>query len=120
MTAENNPSPSPERAIYGFVFYLIAYFLLFVYVIWAVVPHQWLEVIELTYWPQRYWAIAVPVIGSFLAIFAPLFYLYKCITMTPYIDSLTTVTGKFSFHPFIVHKNGLKKSINPYIFCCCH
>lgn len=70
-----NPAPQPARGIYGFALYLSAVFGLAVYFIWAFVPDSLLNAIGLTYWPQKYWTIALP---SFFCVSLVLFEIFIC------------------------------------------
>jgi len=41
---EHSPSPTPERAVYGFVLYLLSTAIFFVYCLWLAVPDSVLQV----------------------------------------------------------------------------
>uniref|UniRef100_A0A5K4EUC4 Putative phosphatidylinositol N-acetylglucosaminyltransferase subunit P n=1 Tax=Schistosoma mansoni TaxID=6183 RepID=A0A5K4EUC4_SCHMA len=43
-----------ERAIYGFIIYLVCFPAFGLYVIWAYIPHEWLNLIGITYLPSKY------------------------------------------------------------------
>lgn len=58
---QNTPSPTESRANYGFALYLASKTAFVVYLAWAFIPSQWLSAIGLTYLPQKYWAIAIPI-----------------------------------------------------------
>ncbi|XP_052760494.1 phosphatidylinositol N-acetylglucosaminyltransferase subunit P-like [Mya arenaria] len=92
----SSPSPTPVRAIYGFVLYLSAYVAFVAYVIWAYFPESWLEAIGFSYLPQKYWAVAVPCYLCVLWLLAyPAWfgYIHLC---TPPVDSLLYVTDEFA------------------------
>eukprot|EP00088_Acartia_fossae_P008558 TRINITY_DN14103_c0_g1_i17.p1 TRINITY_DN14103_c0_g1~~TRINITY_DN14103_c0_g1_i17.p1 ORF type:complete len:147 (-),score=21.39 TRINITY_DN14103_c0_g1_i17:482-922(-) len=61
VAPEHNPAPTPSRAVYGFVLYLVAKFLLIMYLAWALIPDDILLRLGLDFFPQKYWAVATPV-----------------------------------------------------------
>jgi len=92
---EHSPSPTPERAVYGFVFYLASFVGFGVYILWAYVPDAWLHSAGLTYWPQKYWAVAVPVfLCMTLAVFYVAYMGLIFLTTSPVTDISTITDSK--------------------------
>ncbi|CAF0790025.1 unnamed protein product [Adineta ricciae] len=60
----DTPSPAPhhERAVIGFFLYVTSIFAFGIYVLWAYLPNDWFEKIGLTYYPHKYWSIAIAVL----------------------------------------------------------
>lgn len=94
---ESTPSPTPSRANNGFVLYLASTIMFVVYLIWAFIPDSILYYFGLTYLPQKYWAIAVPIYGMVL-LFVFVMFFYPCINMslTPVRDSPNVMIDSFS------------------------
>lgn len=100
-SSEPSPAPTPYRAIYGFVLWLVSYLCLTIYSVWAFLPEEWLHLIGLTYWPQKSWAIAVPAFIT-LGLLMVAFLIYPGLNtmITPPLDDLRTVTDDIaSFTP---------------------
>lgn len=105
--AERSPAPTQARCFYGFMLYLGSYAVLTLYLVWAYVPTEWLHAIGLKYWPQKYWAIAIPVyvcIGIF--IFAVFLYPGINYLLTPSFSSVRTIIDKHTIPVRSMKNNG--------------
>ncbi|PSN57193.1 Phosphatidylinositol N-acetylglucosaminyltransferase subunit P [Blattella germanica] len=92
---EHTPAPTPTRAVYGFVQYLGCLTAFVLYFVWAVVPDNILHSIGLTYWPQKYWAVAIPIhVGLGIALFGAIIYPAINLAMTPSLDDMRTITDQ--------------------------
>ena len=92
---ETKNTPAPYRAIYGFVLWLISYVFLLIYVVWAFISEEWLHIIGLTYWPQKYWAVAIPAyIFTGILLFGFVIYPSINLLITPPLNDLRTVVDE--------------------------
>ncbi|CAO3644630.1 unnamed protein product [Cunninghamella blakesleeana] len=91
--ATTNKTPIYEY--YGFVMYLTSFVVFGIYIIWAYVPDQVLHELGITYYPNRYWALAIPIWLMTLVWF--IFFSYMIINLmnTPPFDSFDCITGTY-------------------------
>ncbi|GAB0087686.1 uncharacterized protein DMENIID0001_020250 [Sergentomyia squamirostris] len=98
---EHAPGPTPTRAVYGFSMFLLFKTLFVLYVIWVFVPDTILrDQLYLTYLPDKYFAIFIPMLILVgVAFFA--FFIYPGInlTITPDINDVSTVRDSLSLSP---------------------
>ena len=86
-TPDHSPSPTPERAVYGFVVYLLTTGAFLGYILWLIVPKDIFESLGITFLPQKYWAVAVPIYIS-VAFFLFVIVIYPSLGMIMYSPSL--------------------------------
>lgn len=102
----NAPSPTPSRAVYGFIFHLSFKLMFIIYLIWSIIPEDWFRSIGITYLPKRYWAVIVPIyLLTVLTIFAFVIYPSLGLIMTPSINSTDTIFDSHSLKPSNVQIN---------------
>ncbi|ODQ50672.1 ribokinase [Saitoella complicata NRRL Y-17804] len=59
-TPLTSQAPRPSTEYYGFVLYLLSSLSLLLWLLWSFTPSPWLEGIGITYFPDRWWALALP------------------------------------------------------------
>ncbi|XP_072943463.1 phosphatidylinositol N-acetylglucosaminyltransferase subunit P [Epargyreus clarus] len=95
--SEHTPAPTPARSLYGFFMYLLSKTVLAIYLIWALTPDYYLHYFNIYYYPQRYWATAVPIQCLVaLTIFAFFVYPSSNLMLTSKIDGISTISDCFS------------------------
>ena len=74
--------------IYGFVFWIATYVWIVLWIIWAFIPHEIIrDNLGISYFPSRYWAIALPTYGMAIFVMAHLLYWGLALMNTPALNS---------------------------------
>lgn len=94
---EHTPAPTHARSLYGFFLFILSKIFLFLYCSWAFLPNNVLHYFNIYYYPQKYWAYAVPfqlLLG--LTLFA--FFIYPSVNLmlSVNIDNPRTITDSYS------------------------
>lgn len=94
--SEPTPAPTPNRAVYGFAWFLFFKTLFILYVCWALLPEYILhDVLGLTYLPDKYFALFLPILVlCALTIFAFLIYPPWNLSMQDDLNSVHTLRDK--------------------------
>lgn len=94
--AEPTPAPTPNRAVYGFAWFLFFKTLFILYVCWALLPEYILhDVLGLTYLPDKYFALFLPILVlCALTIFAFLIYPPWNLSMQDDLNNIHTLRDK--------------------------
>ncbi|XP_017776877.1 PREDICTED: phosphatidylinositol N-acetylglucosaminyltransferase subunit P [Nicrophorus vespilloides] len=94
---EHTPAPTQSRAVYGFALHLILRALFFLYTLWAMIPDEYFISIGITYLPNRYWAVTIPIfLLSGLATFAFIVYPSFGLYITPNLNDERTIMDSAS------------------------
>ncbi|XP_072159003.1 phosphatidylinositol N-acetylglucosaminyltransferase subunit P [Bemisia tabaci] len=104
---ESTPTPTPSRANYGFALYLASYSAFGIFLVWAIVPDSYLHALGLTYLPQKYWALALPIhLCNTLALFAFVFYPALNLMLVPDPNDMRVITDSYALKPRGAPKQG--------------
>lgn len=95
---EHTPVPTPHRAVYGFAFFTFFKILFIVYLFWAFVPDHMIEnSLGLTYLPDKYFALCVPMlVCCALTVFGFFIYPSWNLSMQHDIDAVHTIHDRYS------------------------
>jgi len=97
MSEEASPAPTPGRCIYGYVLFLASNFALFLYLFYALMPDHILIDLGVTYFPSKYWFIAIPTFTcTLLVTFAFVIYPSINLLITKPLDSISVIKDEFS------------------------
>ena len=77
--------------MYGFVLWITSYLLLFLYLLWAWLPASVLHALSITYYPSKYWAVAIPAYICMLPLFLIAVYMAANLHSTHDVDSISTI-----------------------------
>ncbi|KAJ2890637.1 hypothetical protein IWW38_004027 [Coemansia aciculifera] len=90
---------TPTFEYYGFVVYMVSLAIFAVYLIWAYLPDSMLQAAGITYYPDRYWALALP--AWWMSAMAALFLFNMAANMynTPLLNSIDNITDSQSLLP---------------------
>ncbi|KAK2424117.1 phosphatidylinositol N-acetylglucosaminyltransferase subunit P [Trifolium repens] len=112
LSADHGPKPSE---VYGFVGSITTVVATVIFLVWAYVPESWLHSIGISYYPSRYWALAVPTYVMVTIVLMLAFYIGLNFMSTPSPASINTVYDEFSRDPLRVEfsDDGDEKPIDP-------
>ncbi|RKO87787.1 PIG-P, partial [Blyttiomyces helicus] len=87
---------SSRREYYGFILYLSTFVSYVTFLLWAFLPEQILQDLGITYYPTRYWALAVPIWILGLIPFTILMFIGTNLFNTPPLSSPRTLTDRYA------------------------
>ncbi|CAH8441181.1 unnamed protein product [Schistosoma curassoni] len=87
-----------ERAIYGFIIYLVCFPAFVLYVIWAYIPHEWLNLIGITYLPNKHWSVTAPISLLIICISGLFAYIWNNRSLMQPLTSIYQIRDSLSMH----------------------
>ena len=91
-----NKKKAPKAEVYGFILWLSSIILFIIYILWSIIPDKILEQFHITYYPDKYWTIALPIYFLVLFIVFYSFMIFYQHWKTLPLDSIYTIKDEFS------------------------
>lgn len=82
---------TPIAAVYGFIGWVLTLLAFFTYLLWAIIPDSLLESYGITYYPDKYWALAGPSVFLSLAMFYWVYYVTMYLRNTVALDDVRAI-----------------------------
>jgi phosphatidylinositol N-acetylglucosaminyltransferase subunit P len=92
----NSKKKGPKAEVYGFVIWFSSFILFIFWLIWACVPDEILHKLHITFYPDKYWSILIPM---YLFVSCIVFYCFMNFYhhwRTLPLDSIHTIKDEFS------------------------
>ncbi|XP_042409072.1 phosphatidylinositol N-acetylglucosaminyltransferase subunit P-like [Zingiber officinale] len=99
--------------VYGFVGSITTVLAAVIFVVWAYTPEPWLHYLGITYYPSKYWAIAIPSFIMVTVVLAMVFYLGLNFMVTPSPTSFNVLFDEHSRERPSVSFLGEEQPIEP-------
>ncbi|XP_021741416.1 phosphatidylinositol N-acetylglucosaminyltransferase subunit P-like [Chenopodium quinoa] len=96
VSGQHGPKPAE---VYGFVGSITTMVATAIFFIWAYAPEHWLHSIGIFYYPNRYWAVAVPTYCMVIIVLGLAFYIGLNFMATPSPTSLNVIYDEHSRDP---------------------
>ncbi|KXN86524.1 Phosphatidylinositol N-acetylglucosaminyltransferase subunit P [Leucoagaricus sp. SymC.cos] len=95
--AQNSSSRPTSRApeFYGFVAWASTSVLFVVYILWALLPDEWIVAMGVEWYPNREWSILIPAWSIIVIILTYIVYWSLALLGTPSFSDLSTMTDSF-------------------------
>uniref|UniRef100_A0A0K0EQC1 ABC transporter domain-containing protein n=1 Tax=Strongyloides stercoralis TaxID=6248 RepID=A0A0K0EQC1_STRER len=89
--------PDSDRAIYGFAFYILNWIGFITYLIWVLTPYSYLEYLNLTFFPSKYYGLCLPLLVPFgISIYISGMFIYNFIKFQEIDDKEIYLDDDFS------------------------
>ncbi|KDQ58662.1 hypothetical protein JAAARDRAFT_128781 [Jaapia argillacea MUCL 33604] len=89
-----NKSLAPE--FYGFATLISTYLLFVVYLLWALLPDEWIVWLGVEWYPSREWSLLIPAYTIVVILLTYFTYFALAIRATPAFNDLSTMIGELT------------------------